>query len=118
MACDRRRPARAAGHDPLRDGPCADMHLRICQTLAWRGAEFGELAAYYRLVHLLPYHSWFHLLWLEPAALSALALARPTCSRDGDRRRLGTARKLQFHYRTLSCRDDLTGLLRRQHHHL
>src|SRR5215470_11603646 len=101
MACDRRLSARAAGRDPVCDGPAADLRLWLRQILAWRGAELGELAASDRLVHLLAFDSWLHLLWHEPADLPALAMGRSPRTRHGGRRRLGAPGEFQFHHRAL-----------------
>src|SRR5437016_3279895 len=109
MVCDLRLSACAAGRYPAGDGTAADLLLRLCQILARRGAELGELAARHRLVHLLPCYPWLHLLWCELADLPTLALGGPARSRHGGRRWLGTAGELQFHHRTLSRRNDLAG---------
>ena len=68
--------ARAAGRDPLRDGPPADLRLRLRQALARRGAEFGELAAHRRLVHVLAHHPRLPVLWRDLSAVSARSPGR------------------------------------------
>src|ERR1700684_2543992 len=77
MGGDRRRPARASGLDPVCDGTRADLHLRLRQTLARRGAEFGEFAAYHRLVHLLAHHPRLPVLRRDLAVAAAPGVARP-----------------------------------------
>jgi len=40
-----RRSCSASGGDPVRDGPPADLRLRLCQILARHGTERGKFAA-------------------------------------------------------------------------
>ena len=68
MDADRGRPARAAGLAPVCDGPAADLRLRLCEALAWRGAELGEFAAHRRLVHVLAHPARFPVLRRDLAA--------------------------------------------------
>ena len=77
LAADRGRPARAAGRDPVCDGPAADLRLRLCQTLARRGAELGEFAAHRRLVHVLAHPARLPVLRRDLAAAAAPRLAGP-----------------------------------------
>src|ERR1700750_2570483 len=91
--------ARAAGLDPVRDGEGADLHLRLCQAVAWRGEQFGEFPAHRRLVQLLARPPWLPVLWLDLAAVRAppfhaSILARAADHRGGERGRLGCRRAL------------------------
>ena len=45
MASDRGQPARSPSIYPVCDGASADLQLRLCKTVARRGAEFGEFAS-------------------------------------------------------------------------
>jgi hypothetical protein len=57
--------------------------VRHGQALAWRRAEFGELAARYRLVHVLAYHPSLSLL--RPDLAPRAAAAARAAPRDRDR---------------------------------
>src|ERR1035441_1486136 len=91
MAGDRCRTDRASSIDPVCDGPAADLCLRLCEVLARRCAEFGELPAPHRLVHIFPHHPWLPVLCRDLAAVAAPDLARPDDDSDAGRRRVGVA---------------------------
>src|SRR5271169_6776351 len=99
MGADCRRPAGAAGLDPVCDGAAADLCLRLCEVLAWRGAELRKFAAHHRLVHLLPSDPRLPVLCRDLAvvlpaavlaAVLAVVLACPPDHRDDGRSQLGT----------------------------
>ena len=76
----RHRADRAAGGDPLRHGPHADLRMRLCEALARHRAELGEFPAYLRLVHLLAHHPRLPVLlrcsgWSSRAASVGVRLA-------------------------------------------
>ena len=91
----RGRRARASGLHPVRHGPAADLRLRLCEILAWRGAELREFAAHHRLVHVLAHHPRLSVLRIDLAAAAARLVAEPPDRRDADRRRLGAASKIR-----------------------
>ena len=114
---DRPRADRPAGGDPLRDGPHADLHLRLRQALARDRAELGEFAADLRLVHLLAHHPRLPVLralWLVPFPRLAvgLRLALAVVIEGG----WELLENSPLHHRPLPRGHDLARLLRRQHH--
>src|SRR5882724_8999607 len=115
MDAGRSSAARPSGLDPVCDGPASDVPLRLCETMARGGAEFGEFAAHYRLVHVLAHHPWFPALCRDLARAAAPRMARPADRGDADRGQLGGHRKLQLDHRTLPHRDGVAGLFWRQH---
>ena len=95
LAVDRRRRSCIAGRDPVCDGTTADLRLRLCQTLARRGAELGEFAAHHRLVHVVARAARLPVLRRDISGCSALGLARPPDRRDAGRGHLGAGRRIQ-----------------------
>src|SRR4051812_24030918 len=99
MGRHRTAAAGPAGLDPVRDGTGADLHLRLCQAVAWRGEQLGEFAAHRRLVQLFARPARLPVLWTDLAAVRAPAVRIPVLAgaadhRDADRRRLGDRREL------------------------
>ena len=77
----RHRHRRAA-----RDGPRADLQVRLRQAVARRRPELGELAAPHRLVHVLARHPRLRVLRAAVARRPALAGRRPAGHRDASSR--------------------------------
>ena len=115
MDADRGLPDRAAGRDPVCDGPAADLRLRLCQSLARRGAELGEFAAHRRLVHVLAHSPRLPVLRRHLAAAAEGVMAGAPDRRHDGRRRLGAGGEFRLDHQPLSHRHRVVRLFRRQH---